>query len=191
MSEAGIHVSFADDDFDTAGETFSIPGATYPALVTKAEVVQIKSGANAGQDQLKVEFVIDAEGLEFTETVRGADGKPKKITLRPHERHLFRNFNWLTDRGREYFLAFLKATKAIPRKELEEYGFVPARGHVEKLNESRVAIAVTRKPEPNEEYALADGNRNDVARVFAIDSEQGKKALAAVRAKVGKDSLAP
>jgi len=186
MTEAGIHVSFADDDYDTAGETYSIPAGTYPMVIAKAEVVPIKSGDNEGKDQLKIEFRIDAEGLEFTETVRG-----NKVTLRPHERPLFRNYNWLTDRGREYFLAFLKATKAIPKDELVKYGFVPGRGHVEKLQGARVAGAVTRKPEPNTEYALADGMRNDVARVFAIDSEQGKIALKAVRTKAGKDSLAP
>lgn len=186
MSDAGIHVSFADDDYDTAGETYSIPAGNYPLVIADASVVEVKSGDNAGKDQVKVEFKIDAEGLEFKETVNG-----KPVTIYPHGRSLFRNYNWFTPRGREYFLAFLKATSAIPKKELVEHGFVPARGHVEKLKGAKLVGGVTRKPEPNEDYALSDGMRNDVARVWPLDSEQGKKGLAAVRSRIGKDSLAP
>jgi len=177
-----IAFSFGADEFESAGEMYSLPAGTYPLVVSDAVIAPIKSGDNAGNDQLRVELTVDAEGLTFEETVKG-----KKVTISANGRKLFKNMNTLKPQSREIFIAFLRATGV---KEFRT-GFDPKKGHVELLKGVKLAGSVKREPEPNEDYALADGNRNNVSRIFGADSEQYKKARAVVQSRSGKDKLAP
>lgn len=177
-----IAFSFGADEYESAGEIYSLPSGTYPLVISDATIAEIKSGDNQGKDQLRVEFTVDADGLSFTETIKG-----KPVTINANGRKLFKNLNTHTPQSRDIFIAFLKATG---RKEFAK-GFDPRKEHVELLKGVKMAGSVKRQPEPNEDYALADGNRNNLGRVFSQDSEQYKKAVATVQGRSGKDKLAP
>lgn len=177
-----IAVSFSEEEYETAGDLYSLPSGTYPLVISGAQPAEIKSGANQGKDQLRVEFTVDAEGLTFEETVKG-----KKVTISANGRKLFKNLNTHSQQSRDIYIAFLKATGVADFRK----GFDPRKGHVEKLVGVKMAGSVKREPEPNEDYALADGNRNNLGRLFGADSEQYRKAVATVRGRSGKDKLAP